>query len=228
MNRIRPVLRFHWLDSRFSFFVFWGILISIFALTLIITLFYNNLTSIQISGFGAILIYTFIAGIISPKDSLHFALGLSIRRKDFFRGTALFFVLQSLVQLLLVVIILSLEKWLERTLDVHISFFHFDLFVQSTPQIILFALLVMLHQFMFGFALISIFHRFGRFGMFMLGGASFLFLVLMSIFNGWKLFIPLLELFDSGEQFMFLFIPVMIIIHTAVAFACIRRVTIQN
>ncbi len=90
MLAIRAVVRMHTRDTLLWFIAPWLLQLAAFLVTLLDGLLFQRQTAWFSSG-GAynIYIFYFVVGIVSVNDTLRFAVGFGVSRKDYFRGTLL-------------------------------------------------------------------------------------------------------------------------------------------
>lgn len=164
MNRVQGIMKMHLRDKWTWCFIPAIVLFSSFIINITIGFFVEE--PIYTGGLLSLFIFTMITGIITLFQSFPFALGLSIRRTDYFWGTL---VVISLISALMAVSLLLLS-FLETStgswgVDVH--YFHLPYLNDGTIAeqfIIYFASL--LFFFFLGFFISSIYRRFGRIGFF--------------------------------------------------------------
>ena len=120
----------------------------------------------NIGGVLSIFMYFFVAGIIVVATSFPFAIGMSIRRVDYFIGTALMATISTSAFTLLIVLMGQLENLLNGWGN-ELYFFHFPYLNDGTvlEQIGVFMILF-LYLFFLGFMITSYVKRFGRRGVF--------------------------------------------------------------
>jgi len=165
MNRITAVAKTH-LTDKFSWLALpWIILAISFFINLILGLFFIE-EAMYTGGISSIHIYMLVAGIVSVTQTFSFAIGFSVRRTDYFLGTAAMIGGVSLAN----AILLWLMGMIERATDgwgVDLHFFHLPYMSDgSAIEQIWFQLSVMLCCFFMGFITPCIYRRFGRLGLF--------------------------------------------------------------
>jgi hypothetical protein len=166
MNRISGVLTLHYRDKWSWIYIPAIILFSSFAVNLIIGFLVPTQVAIYTGGVSSIFIYLFVAGIIVVAKTFPFAVGMSIRRVDYFIGTVMIGAISSFVFSLLIFLMGQLENrsngWGNR-----LHFFYFPYLNDGTlvEQFGIYMILF-LHLFFLGFLIASFAKRFGRKGMF--------------------------------------------------------------
>lgn len=150
------------------FFIPWLIIGANFLFNFIIALSLDLDESINTGAIASIFIYTLVAGAITIKDTFPFALGLSIRRKDYFFGTAATAFIVSAISAMALTVMSVIEGatngWGVR-LHLFKLVFLSDFSVIGTLGIYL---ILLLHMYFLGFAISSLHRRFG-------GGALYIF-----------------------------------------------------
>ncbi len=166
MNRIQAVLKMHFRDKWSWFHLPWLILFSSFAVNLIISFFVKD--PVYTGGLSSIYVYMFVAGILSLAQTFPFALSFSLRRTDFFLGTAVMILAAGAVMAFLLLLLSIIENSLGGWgTDLH--FFHLPYLNDGTViEQFLIYFIVMLYVYSFGFVICSVFRRFGGKGMFVL------------------------------------------------------------
>jgi len=165
MNRITAVARTH-LTDKFNWLALPWIVMSIsFFINLVLGLFFVE-EAMYTGGISSIHIYMLVIGIISVTQTFSFAIGFSVKRADYFLGTAATIGAISLAN----AILLWLMGLIERSTDgwgVDLHFFHLPYMSDGTAiQQIWFQFSIMLCCFFIGFITPCIYRRFGRTGLF--------------------------------------------------------------
>ncbi|MFC5649229.1 hypothetical protein ACFPYJ_08810 [Paenibacillus solisilvae] len=167
MNRLNAVLYMQWRGKVFWLLMPWIILGSSFVVNIIVGLFMaENNDKFYSGGITSIFIYMLVIGIITLTQSFPFALGLSVRRTDYFLGTTL----TAFIVSVLTAIILSLLSYLEADVTngwgVHLHFFKLPYLNDgSLFQQLAIYLIGMFHIFFLGFVIASLHRRHGKTGM---------------------------------------------------------------
>lgn len=174
MNNVQSVLKIHNRDKWSWIYIPAMILFSSFLVNLIVSYSISSVEKFYTGGITSIFIYIFVAGILTVAQTFPFALGMSIRRNDFFIGTSLMGISASIVIGLLILIFSIIEKQSDGW-GTGLHFFYFPYINDGNPlqqltiYILLFACL-----FFFGFTIASFARRFGGKGMFILAITSLL------------------------------------------------------
>lgn len=163
MNRITGVVRMYARDKWGWFFLPWIIMGSSFAINLLIA---GTLSDepLRTGGLASIYIYMMVAGIVGVSQSFPFAIGFTVRRKDFVLGTLSTMVGVSLLSSIVLQLLRAIENgsggW---GVDLHF----FDISYLNEGGVVaqwwvMFSF--MLHMFLLGFLIASVHRKFGRAG----------------------------------------------------------------
>ena len=117
MNRISSVLTLHYRDKWSWFYIPSIILFSSFAVNLIVSFLVTSQGAFYTGGVTSIFIYLFVAGIIVVTKTFPFAIGMSIRRVDYFTGSVVMGAIVSIVFATLIFLMAQLENqsnWLGK------------------------------------------------------------------------------------------------------------------
>lgn len=172
MNPITNVMKLHMKDKWAYFFIPWMILFFSFSVNMIIGVLTGRKTAIYTGGISTIYIYMLVMGIGVLVQSFPFALGLSVRRTDFFLGTSAIFVAMS-AKIAVVLYMLSLiEQW-TGDWGVNLHFFYLPYLNDgSAIEQMLLSFILVLNMFFLGFVITSVHRRFGGYGMLILFGTA--------------------------------------------------------
>lgn len=110
MNRITGIMRMHSKNPLNWIYMPWIILLGNFLINLIVATSVNSEESYVGGGISSIFIYFMIMGMITIHMTFPFALGLSIRRKDYFTGTVLYAGAIALSNSVVMVILSEIER----------------------------------------------------------------------------------------------------------------------
>jgi hypothetical protein len=184
MKRIASVMAMYSRDHMSWFILPWGIVGSSFIINLIIASLVGGKTAIYTGGLSSIYIYMLVVGVVSVAGTFPFAVGFSVRRKDYFLGTVAMAVAVSAVFAILIWLLSLIEANLIRGWGVDLHFFHLP-YVSDGPlpvQLWTFFVVMVLMYFL-GFFPGSVYQRFGRTGMFTLFGVAGLLLSVFSLLS---------------------------------------------
>ncbi|MDU0204982.1 hypothetical protein ACYEXS_10470 [Paenibacillus sp. MAH-36] len=224
MNRVSNVIKLHMRNKMSWLFVPWMILGLNFVISFFIALSLNEEETMNTGGLASIFIYALVSGAVTLKDTFPFALGLSIRRKDYFVGTALTTFLYSICTAALLVILSLIEEstggWGVRLHIFKIAF------LGDTSPIAVFGiyLILLLQMYFLGFATSSIHRRFGVLGMLIF------FVVALLIGTGGSMLLSQFGLWGSifswiGQHYLELFwwmVP-LVAVYLLAAYGLLRR-----
>ncbi|MCW0216071.1 MAG: hypothetical protein OJJ54_22205 [Pseudonocardia sp.] len=207
----------------------WVILGTAFVINLIIFALVPDTGDPKITGaIMSIYIFMLIAHLQSMTQVFPFALGLSVTRRDFFAGTSLLIVAQSVVQGILLTILLAVEEatggW-----GMGLHFFGIPFLVQDNwfLQVLVYTVPFLFFSFVSIFAG-TVFKRWGQFGMYVLsigtvvlGGAA---AVLITWQNAWGSIGRFFA--DSSPLALFAGYPaILAVLLAAVGYLALRRAT---
>jgi hypothetical protein len=168
MNRISSVIKMQLKDKWSWVFIPWLILLFSFAINFTIALLMKENEDMYTGGLASMYIYMLVAGIVTLSQTFPFALGLSVRRTDYFWGTAIMIALISAVNTILLYLFSLLEQ-LTGSWGIQLRFFNLP-YLNEGPAIGQLGMhfIVMVHCFFLGFAISSVHRRFGVKGMYIL------------------------------------------------------------
>ncbi|HEY7123928.1 MAG TPA: hypothetical protein VH540_08240 [Ktedonobacterales bacterium] len=171
MNRIASVVRMHAKDKNSWFYIPLMVLGVSFSINVLIASLLGGKSPIYTGGLLSIYVYMLVGGVIVVTGSFPFAIGFSVRRKDYFWGTVTMAAVISAIWALLISLLSLVEGSLIPNWGVSLHFFHLP-FWGNSSIFVQFALffVVMLLMFFLGFAPASIYQRFGRSGMYTISG----------------------------------------------------------
>lgn len=232
MNRFNGVMKLHIIGgySRLNWFILpWLIVLSSFAINIVISGFLNNGKDLYTGGVVSIFFYMLVAVIVAVNATFPFALGFNIRRTDYFLGTSLVISLITLFDALLLWLLSIIEYYLTDNWWSGLHFFHLP-YVNDGNLAEQFGvyLLVMLHVCFLAFMVISVFRRFGAPGMytfFGIAGGVFSILTLVATqLNWWGYIFSWL-----GQQSAFglaLWLTPFTLIYALISYLLLRRSTV--
>ncbi|SFS67758.1 hypothetical protein [Paenibacillus sp. BC26] len=229
MNMVQNVVKMYARDKWGWFFLPWVILFSSFIVNLFIAAFLPVDDKIVTGGLMSIFIYMMVIGIVSLSQTFPFALGLSVRRRDFFLGSMLMISLLSAG----IAIILCLLSYIEGSVidgwGVSLYFFHLPYISDGNAflQIVIF-FSVMLNLYMIGFLCASVHRRFGRNGMYVFSIVAVLVLTVITYivkYMGW--WSDIFNFFGdhTAVQFALMLFPITICL-SLVSYLLLRRATV--
>jgi hypothetical protein len=165
MNRITAVARTHLTDPFNWLAMPWLIMSFSFIINLVLGIFFVD-EAMYTGGIASIHIYMLVIGIINVTQTFSFAIGFSVRRSDYFLGTAATIVAVSLAN----AVLLWLMGLIETATDgwgADLHFFHLPYMSDGTAiEQMWFQFAVMLCCFFIGFLFPCVYRRFGRMGLY--------------------------------------------------------------
>lgn len=158
----------------------WTILALNFFISFLIALSLNDDEAMNTGSLSSIFVFTFFAGTLTLKETFPFAIGLSIRRKDYFFGTTLTVLCVNLFSAIGLTILSAME---EATNGWHTNMHMFKVAFLGDKSFIGMLginLIFLVHCYCFGFVISSLHRRFGGMAMYSFFGA---FIVLGTILS---------------------------------------------
>jgi hypothetical protein len=232
VNRFNGVLKLHTAspDSKVGWVAFpWAILLSSFLINVLISVIVGGKVAIYTGGLSSIYIYMLIACIIGVNSTFPFALGLCIRRTDYFLGTSLVFLVLSLGNAVLLCLFSFIESDLTNNWWTQLHFFNLP-FISEGGLIIQFFILflAMLHLCFLGFGLSSIHRRFGILGVYGFSGILFLPITvigfLASYFGWWDNIFGWIG--EQGSLGVVLWLTPLTLLYAILSYWLLRKATI--
>ncbi|MCG7409531.1 hypothetical protein MH117_19160 [Paenibacillus sp. ACRRX] len=228
MNRIAAVVKMHSRDKWSWFVLPWLILFLSFFVNFIIAFSINNDEGFTSGGLASIFIYLFVIGVVTIAQTFVFAVSLSIRRKDYFLGTAISIAIVSAVSTVILLLLGALEHgtagWGFNLHFFHLAYLNDGTFMQQLWIYFSF----FLHLFYCGFVISSLHRRYGRNGLYVFFIASFLVgaagSYLLTYYRLW------LDIFSwIGQYTIFqhsLWIFVLTVLYAGISYLLLRRATV--
>ena len=215
-------LKMLWLDVRVSVFVTWGILLGIYILLAILSMRADS--AVINVGVSPLHIYLFVVAIAGLKETSAYALGMSVRRTDYYLAVFALAALLSAAFGLAYTAGAALEAaWFDRR-NITFNVFRMGGFESLGFGVAWFAHTVLfLLTYLVAWNLALLHRRFGQFSLYVLAGAVILILVLIHRFDGWG---PIDRFFlgigDALDAALWALIPSAAL--AASAYALIRRI----
>ncbi|MDQ0892359.1 hypothetical protein QFZ81_007447 [Paenibacillus sp. V4I9] len=224
---MNQVVKLHMRNKMASWAIPWIIIGANFLLNLIIALSLEIGESINTGAIASIFIYTFVAGTITIKETFPFALGLSIRRKDYFFGTAVTAIIVNVSSALALAILSVIEEatngWWVRLHLFKIQFLN-DLSLLGTWGIYL---IILLHMYFLGFAISSLHRRFGSASMYIFFTSLLLIGTIgFYIFTHFGLWGGLLDWIIHSYMDIFWWMVPLVVVYLVAAYGLLRRATV--
>jgi hypothetical protein len=184
MNRVESVLVMH-SRSRMTWFLHpWIILGLAFVLSLFVAGIDGASGPVYSGGLSAFYLVTLVDGALAVTGTFRFAVGFSVRRRDYLLGTLAMAVAVSIAWAILLVLLSLIETNLIPNWGVNLHFFHLPYFGNGSAAIqlwVYFALV--LFNYFLGFVIGSVYQRFGQAGMWVLSGALVVVLSVLSLLS---------------------------------------------
>ncbi|MBW8348853.1 hypothetical protein K0H71_05210 [Bacillus sp. IITD106] len=163
---IQSVLKMHRQDKWGWFLIPNIIVFSVFFVNLIVSFFITTKEAYYTGGgLSYLIIYMLVIGIIVMAQTFSYAISMSVRRTDYFIGTALMGAMMSFSYAVLLFICSILENWTNNW-GVKFHFFHFP-YLNDGSLLEQFAIyfILLINLFFLGFMISSFTRRFGKKGM---------------------------------------------------------------
>lgn len=167
MNRVTNVLRLHLKGWHYWSLVPWSIVLSSFVINLMIAAIVGGKTAIYTGGLSSIYIYMIVMGSLTVKETFAFALGFSVRRRDYYLGTLLMSAATSAASAFLIWLLSLVETYLIPGWGVNLHFFHLPYLNDGSlaGQLWIY-FVVMFCMFWLGFAPACVFQRYRSIGLY--------------------------------------------------------------
>jgi hypothetical protein len=184
MNRIESVMVMH---SRYRMTWFlhpWIILGLAFAVALVVAVLIGDSTPVYSGAVFAFYLATLADGVLAVNATFRFAVGFSVRRRDYLLGTIAMAIGLGAVWAILLVLLSLIEANLIPHWGVNLYFFHFPYFSDGSPVVqfwVYFALL--LFNYFLGIAVGSVYQRLGQTGTWVVAGALVVLLGTLSLLS---------------------------------------------
>ena len=168
-KNVAAVLQLHWMDTRYSFAVFWSTLIACEMVLFLLVWFFAG-GVVMFSGWLAVYVFALIGGAVTMNSTFPVAVGWSVPRKDVYVATMIHYVLACLALAVIYMIMYSVEKGMMSLLvGGRFHFFTLPGEVEGEPSV---WLMLWVH-FIVAWTLMAVGHffgclyyRYGRFGIF--------------------------------------------------------------
>ncbi|KRE91139.1 hypothetical protein ASG89_34430 [Paenibacillus sp. Soil766] len=227
MNRVNQVVKLHLRNKNTWFMIPWAILGANFLINALIALSLNDGEVINTGAIVSIFIYSFVAGIVTIKETFPFAIGLSIRRKDYFLGTALTVILVNILSGIVLTVLSAIEQ-ATNGWNVNLHLFEIG-FLSDLSFISLLGINVILlvHAFFLGFAISSLYRRLGGISMYVFFTAMLLIGTIasyvMTHFDLWADFGHWIA--DHYLELFWWLIP-LVVIYSIISYGLLRRAAV--
>lgn len=229
MNRTLNVMRMHNKDLFSWLYLPWIIVGGNFLINLLTTsAIHDGDSTVSTGGMVSIFIYFLIIGMIMLHQTFPFALGLSVRRSDYFWGTVAVAGVSGFVSALIIVIMSAIEGQIGGWFG---SFYFFRLSFISDHGILSelwFYLSLMLHMFFSGFLVGCLFRRLGGIKLTIILGVLFIIFTvftLLATYNGW--WTSIVEaVVRMGSIHIISWVALATLIYLGISYMALRRATV--
>lgn len=203
MNRVAGVWKMHMRDRNIWFLIPWLILFSSFAVNLVIFSCIRPDEPGVTGGLSSVFCYMMAIGVAALSQTFSFALGIGVRRKDYFWGTAAQIGLVSIMNAVIIVALSTLENatngWGGAVYFFHIPYISDGMIAAQ----LWFYAAAMLHLYFSGFIISCIQRRFGWLMLTLILALLFLALsiasVLAAYYHWWSVLADLLHGVSAAE-----------------------------
>ncbi|SEG66020.1 hypothetical protein [Paenibacillus sp. UNC499MF] len=187
LQRLSGIMSIHYRNKVLWLYVPGGVLLGNFIVNYVVSRLTGSV-EIYTGGLASVFVCLFIGGILTAAQTFPFALGFSVRRTDYYKGTLLMFAGVSVLTALLILLFSLLEVW-TGDWGSSLHFFHLPYLSDGSvfEQFVIF-LSLLLYNLSAGFGIGSFQRRFGGKGTFILMAALFLMITVTAFLctaNGW-------------------------------------------
>lgn len=228
MNRTANVMRMHAKDIFSWFYLPWIIIGGNFLINLIISLLVQAENNNTNGGMASLFVYFLIIGMITLHQTFPFSLSLSIRRTDYFWGTAVVAGVVGLVCSLIVVVMSAIEGQFGGWMG---SFYFFRIYFISDHgwlNELWFYLSLILHLFFTGFLLACLHRRLGAAKLTIILGVLFIaftaFSLLASYYGWWRTLLD--AVIRMGPIQLVSLLSVLTLAYIGISLTVLRRTTV--
>ncbi|MCC3376100.1 hypothetical protein [Cohnella sp. REN36] len=163
-NRLAGVIRLHSKDKLSWLLIPWIVVMASFVVNLVISQFLEE--DLYTGGVASLYAYMLAIGVISLTNTYPFAIGMGVRRHDYFWGTAAAAAFASLYSAVVLTVLSYVEYDLTDGWGSGLHFFHVPYLSDGSPlvQVAVYFLLIV-NLFFMGFMTTCVFKRFGILGL---------------------------------------------------------------
>ncbi len=229
MKPVLSVFKLHLRSAQTWFLGPWLVLMCSLCVNIFIGALLEGKTAIYTGGLSSIYVFIFIIGLVTLRDTFPFALGFGVRRLDYVLGTLLMLLVTSLVSASVICLLSLLESAVTANWWVNVHFFHLPYLSDGSLVEQLWVYFVpFVHFYLLGFAIGSIYRRFGGTGMWIFcclallltGSLSFLWTYL----RWWSILLSWLGQFTAFELAGWAFLVAGV--YALVAYLLLRKATV--
>ncbi|MCJ8010288.1 hypothetical protein MUG84_00845 [Paenibacillus sp. KQZ6P-2] len=228
MNRTASIMKMHWRDRWIWIYTPWMILLFSFAVNLIIGFLAGGQENIYTGGILSIFVWIFVCTLIIQGQTFPFALGMNIRRTDYFVGTIVMGLLVSAGSAVILFLLSIMEKMTDSW-GVNLYFFNIP-FMNHISPLARFGIyfVVMVHVFFLGFIISSIYRRYRKTGMTVFFLALFLISSIVSMaLTYYSLWGDLFSWIAHHYMELFIWLAPLSIIYALLSYVLLRRATVS-
>lgn len=227
MNRVNQVVKLQFINKKLWFTIPWVILGVNFLINYVIALSLNTDETMNTGSITSIYIYTFVAGTLTLKETFPFAIGLSIRRKDYFIGTTLTVFFVNIISSLGLGLLSAFEE-ASNGWGVSLHLFKIGIFSDvSFLGMLGIHFSILIHLYFLGFAISSLYRRWGSIAMYTFFTASLVMGTVasyaMTYFGKWTDLGNWLA--DHYYELFWWMIP-LVVIYSIVSYGLLRRAAV--
>ncbi|PUA38621.1 hypothetical protein C8Z91_13535 [Paenibacillus elgii] len=228
MNRVASVTKMHLRDKLSWIYMPWIILLLNLILHLTIRFSIGGKDGMYTGGITSLYVYMLVIGMVALPQTFVFALGMGVRRTDYFAGTAMNFALISLSTSILILLFSLLEGW-SGGWGVGLHFFRMPYWGDGTAigQVTR-NFVLLLHLFFLGFAISSVQRRYGWFGMIVFSGVISVVVTVLVIslnyYQWWGNLFQWIAGITVSEWAGWLF--ALIVVYALASYAMLRKATV--
>lgn len=167
MNSVKAVMNTH-LKYHFTLFTMpWMVVIFSLLINVSIAAMVNKTEAFNTGGILSIIIFMLVAGIVNTAQTFPFSIDLSIRRKDYFTGTIMAFLIACILTSSLMTLFSFLESQVTGGWGYNVHFFSLLDYINPNKFWQLWCYFsILVSGMMFGFAISSLFQRAGKTGLY--------------------------------------------------------------
>ncbi|TLS49199.1 hypothetical protein FE782_26580 [Paenibacillus antri] len=226
MNRSSAgIFKMYLKDARLSVIIFWSILFAIYFLMAAVMTAVDGAEA-NSAGVSPMYVYMFVSGIVGLRESLPYALGMNVRRKDYFYGVMIAAFSIAAAFGAFATLLAVIEEAVTGAFDVRtISFFRVAWFDRVGFVGEFAAHLVFLcFFFALGFFFSLLQKRYGAISLYVLGALSIVAVYLMHLLGAWPSVFRWLISLDSVVTFALWLIPAVAVL-VGGSYLLMRRAT---
>jgi hypothetical protein len=205
----------------------WAILGANFAINALIALSLSNDETINTGAIASIFVYAFVAGTLTLKETFPFAIGLSIRRKDYFLGTALTVIIVNVISAIALTVLSVIEQATDGW-NVNLHLFKIG-FLNDLPVIGILGVnvIMLIHSFFLGFVISSLHRRFGGMSMYIFFTAMLLIGTIGSYtMTHYDLWIDLGKWIADQYLNLFWWLIPLVVLYSLISYGLLRRAAV--